>query len=70
MLKISRNSLYDIESDTLKGLENSLRDLELSFTDLIQIPSHAFDGLLRLQILNLSGEWFSHYMSILEAYSL
>lgn len=62
MLKISRNTLYDIESDALKGLENSLRDLELSYTELIRIPSQAFDGLLRLQILNLTGEWSDPYM--------
>ncbi|KAK7590207.1 hypothetical protein V9T40_001820 [Parthenolecanium corni] len=55
MLKISGNSLYDVEIDALNGLENSLRDLELSYTELIRVPSPAFNGLQRLQILNLSG---------------
>lgn len=56
MLKISGNSLYDVEIDALNGLENSLRDLELSYTELIRVPSPAFNGLQRLQILNLSGK--------------
>ncbi|XP_065202948.1 chaoptin-like [Planococcus citri] len=59
MLKISQNPLYVIHDDTLKGLEISLRDLELSYLKLIQVPHNVLRSLQKLRTLNLSGNEIS-----------
>lgn len=55
MLKISKNPLHMLHDETLRGLEHSLRDLELSHTRLIEVPRNVLRHLLKLRSLNLSG---------------
>ncbi len=57
MLRISRNPLHECHEDLFKGLENSLRNLEMSYAKLIEIPRKALRLLQKLQILNLSGKF-------------
>lgn len=57
MLKISRNPLHVCHENALKGLENSLRELELSYANLIEVPHRTLRQMQKLQTLNLAGMW-------------
>ena len=56
MLKLTRNSIHELPTDVFRGLENTLRELELSYLRLIQVPHASLYNLHRLQSLNLAGE--------------
>ncbi|XP_015790931.1 chaoptin-like [Tetranychus urticae] len=54
-IEISHNLINRLETDTFVGLETSIRELNLRSNRLTSVPGQALTRLVRLQILNLSG---------------
>ncbi|XP_053207661.1 chaoptin-like isoform X2 [Panonychus citri] len=54
-IEISHNLITRLDVDTFVGLETSIRELNLRSNRLTSVPGSALTRLVRLQILNLSG---------------
>ena len=54
-LDVSNNNLHTLSVSSFKGLENSIREMDLSWNNLSILEKNIFSNLHDLQILRLSG---------------
>lgn len=59
LIIISGNQISEIKSGDWNGLENCLKVLKLANNALTYLPQRAFDNLVSLEILDLSGNMIS-----------